>query len=247
MSITYYPSRINNGKVPAIDREMAKRNIQIEKGAHNINASPLDVTISNNADWQINSIGWSFSDILARDFSAFIKEGRRVVANLNDYLWFDVPAVSRQRIVLDEAFYTGTELATHLKLKMDANTVYSVAGITFAVSYNAATGLFTVTPSSGTIRYLHENLAQTVPNYASIAGGLFGLTTDGTLGATSISDTTVFGLDTEVPFVAETGSIVETYSHNELHTMEVDQALHLTTNSGILLTVDYNVNHEVIV
>ncbi len=247
MSIVYYPNRVYKGKVPAIDREMAKRNPQIVQGSQSINATALDVTISANTNWQLNSIGWVFSAATARNFSAVVKQGRKVVENLNDYLWFETPTVGRQKITLDADFYTGTELGVELQAQMNANSTWAAAGITFTVSYNSSTGLFTITPSSGTIRYLNTNTAQTLSSYDSIAGHLFGLTVNGTLGATVVSDTTVFGLDSEVPFVSETASVALAYSHNEVHTLGIDQAVCLTTNSGVAITVDYVVNYEEIV
>lgn len=247
MSIKYYPNRVFKGKVPAIDRELAKRKPILVQDSQNINSTAIDATISVNDNWQLNSIGWQFSAATARDFVASIKQGRKVVTDLNDYLWFHTPTTLPQRIVLDEAFYTGTELAAHLKSKMDANTAYAAEGVTFTVAYDTATGLFTITPSSGTLKYLNTNPAQTLRTTDSIAGHLFGLNADSSFGASVVSDTVVDGLDVEIPFVSESANTSLSYSHNELHTLGIDQAIHLTTNSGVNITVDYVVNYEEIV
>ena len=61
MSIVYYPNRTIKGKVPAIDRIMAKRDPQLAQGSQDITATPLDETISANDAWQLNSINWQFS------------------------------------------------------------------------------------------------------------------------------------------------------------------------------------------
>ncbi|GAG78174.1 unnamed protein product, partial [marine sediment metagenome] len=145
MSIVYYPNRIYKKRVPAIDRELAKRNPLVERGTQDITATAIDSTLSVAADWHINSITWQFSGATARDFSALIKNGRGVVTNLNDDLWFQISATLPQRIFLTEGFYTGTELAAHLQTQMDANTAFAAAGITFTVAYAAATGLYTIT------------------------------------------------------------------------------------------------------
>ena len=244
MTIKYYPNRIYKGKVPAIDREMAKRNPKLVQGAQDLTSEDLDVTISANEDWQLNSIGWQFSNAIARDFAATVKQGRKIVQNLNDYLWFHTPTTLPQRIILDPGFYTGTELAAELQAKMDANTVYAAAGITFTVAYDASTGLFTITPSSGNIRYLDANRAQSFMTTDSIAGHLFGLTADSSFAGSVVSDTAVFGLDSEVPFVNEAASTSNSYSHNELHTLEVDQAIHLTAGNAVAVTITYVVNYE---
>ena len=246
MSIIYYPNRIYKGKVPAIDREMAKRNPKIAQGSQNI-LTALDVTISANDGWQLNSIGWEFSAATARDFTASVKQGCKVVTNLNDALWFQTQTTLPQRIILDQEFYTGTELASELQSKMNANTSYSDEGITFVVSYSSTTGLYTITPSSGTIKYLNTNPAQTIRTTDSLAGHLFGLTADGTFAANAVSDTAVKGLNSSVAFVNESPSTALTYSHNEIHTLDVDQAIHLATNADVDITVTYVVNYEDIV
>ena len=148
MSIKYYPNRIYKSRVPAIDRTMAKRNTKLVKGSQDITSAAIDETISVGGDWTVNSIAWEFSNATSRTFSALLKNGRGVVANLNDYLWIQIPTTLPQRIVLDADFYTGTELAAHLKTKLDANTAFAALGVTFTVAYVNSTGLFTITPSS---------------------------------------------------------------------------------------------------
>jgi len=244
MAIVNYPNRIYKTVVPAIDREMTKRRPQTTSGYKEIDVNPLDVTISTNSDWQIDSISFEFSNTNAKDYSAKSKSGRRVVQNFNDYFWFQIPTTNPQRIILDQAFYTGTELAAHLKTKLDANSDFSDAGIAFDVSYSANTGLFTVTPTTGTVRYLNINAAQTLRTRDSIAGHLFGFNADTSFETTISSDTEVFGLDTEAAIIFETGSAVTQHYHDDLHTMSIDQALRLQTNSGVGVVVNYTVVYE---
>jgi len=247
MAIKYYPNRVYKGKIPAIDREMAKRAPITVTGGQNINASAIDEYISTNDNWQIDSISFQFSNVTARNYSVKIANGRRVVTNLNDYLWFLVPTTLWQRIILDEGFYTGTQLAAELQSKMNANTAYTAAGITFTVAYDNITGLFTITPSSGTIQYLDVNTTQTIRTRDSIAGHLFGFTQDTSFAASISNDTTVKGLDTEAAIINETADILIEVYHDDLHTLSIDQALHIETNSGVDVNVNYAVVYEELV
>ena len=247
MSIVYYPNRIYKGKVPAIDRAMAKRSPRIVQGGQDLSSEDIDVIISSDDDWQLNSIGWSFSATTARDFSASIKQGRKVVENINDSLWFHTPTTMPQNIHLDDGFYTGTELAAELQSKMDASPAYIADGVTFTAVYDSATGLFTVTPSKGAIRYLNVNTQQRFFTKDSIAGHLFGFNVDGSFAATAVSDTEVYGLDSEVYIVNQDADASVSYSYNQLHTLSVDQAVHLESSSAGAVTVNYVVNYEEIV
>ena len=247
MAIKYYPNRIQKMLVPAIDRVMAKRKAQLIRGSQDINATALDVVISANGDWQLNSIKFTFSAATARNFSAKILGGRRVVSNLNDYLWFQTPNTLPQQITLSTGFYTGTQLATELQTKMDANTAFSALGITFTVAYSATTGLFTITPSSSTLKYLNVNTLQTQRYRDSIAGHLFGLTESNTIYLAAVeSFTTVFGLNQEAWIIDETASIVTENFFDDLKLLDIDQAVHIETNTANVI-VDYEVNYEEVV
>lgn len=246
MAIKYYPNRIQKQTPPAIDRVLAKRKPQLIRGAANVASTALNTVISANGDWHLNNIKFTFSGATARDFSAKILGGRKVLTDLNDSLWIQHADSLPQSIVLDEGFYTGTELAAELKAKMDANTSFSALGITFTVSYDATTGLFTITPSSGTIRYLEVN-TMTTPRYKdSIAGHLFGFTATTSYGSPIASNETVFGLNQEAWIVDESSSTVLENFFDDLKILNIDQALHLETNTASV-RVEYEVNYEEIV
>jgi len=243
MAIKDYPNRIQKQTVPAIDRVMAMRKPQLVRGSQDITASGLDVVVSTNDDWQINSIKFTFSGAGARNFSAKILGGRQVVADRNDSLWFQHADTLPQEITLDAGFYTGTELAAELKTQMDANAAFTALSVTFTVAYSATTGLFTITPSAGNIRYWNAN-TMTTPRYQdSIAGHLFGLTADVAYGSPIASNETVFGLNQEAWIIDETASIVTESFFDDLKILDIDQALHLETNTAAI-TVDYEVNYE---
>ena len=254
MAIVYYPNRVYKGKVPVIDRLMAIRKPVSVVGSANIASNSLSVVISNDENWQLDSIGWQFSNVASRNFNAFIMSGRKVVENINDRLWLQINGTFPQFIILSPGFYTGTQLATQLQTRLNAATLldgstnaFNTAGVTFTVTYNTIAGTYTITPASGTVRYLDVNTSQVLPIRDSIAGHLFGLTTTTVFAASITSDTTVFGLDSEVAFVSQSASSDLTYYHNDVNTMTVDQALHLTSNSGADVTMTYVVDYETLV
>ena len=248
MAIKYYPNRVYRAKVPAIDRVMAKREPVTAQGAQNVASTAVDVVISNDDNWMVSSVAWQFSNANPRNFGAAIMGGRKIVENLNDYLWFDTSVAGEQRIILTPGFYTGTELATHLRAMLNANTIYNALGLTFTVTYVPATGVYTIAPSAGTIRYLETNNARQLTLKDSIAGHLFGFTvTTPTAAASIMSDTNVYSLNTEVAFVTQTANANTVYYHIDIHIMTIDQALHLTSNSGPDVTLTYVVNYEELV
>ena len=254
MAIKYYPNRVYRAKAPAIDRVMAKRQPLSTSGTQNIAGVALDVVVSNNDAWQVDSIGWTFSNATTRNFSAAIMNGRQIFQNLNDYLWFSSNITAPQRIILTPGFYTGTELATELQTRLNAATLldgstnaFNTAGLTFTVAYDAVTGLYDIGVTGATIQYMDVNTHQTLPLRDSIAGHLFGLNTTSNVASNVSSDTTVYGLDSETAIVSQSTNSDLTYLHNDIHIMTVDQALHLASNAGANVALTYVVDYEAIV
>lgn len=272
MSIIYYPNRVYKGQVPAIDRVMAKRQTVSTTGSANLASAALDTVIYSDDNWMVDSISFAFNSATPRNFSAFIENGRAVVENLNDYLWFYVAGTARQKITLTPGFYNGTELATELQTRLNANAAYVAAGVTFTVTYSAATGQYTIQTDGPDIGYLNENNQADFRTKDSIAGHLFGLnetTQEITLTAACLpggvtggaprimdvsalsdnvaSDTLVFGLDDEISIINQSNSAATSYYHNTLHVLTMDQAIHLTSNVGADVIADYIVIYEAIV
>lgn len=243
MPIVYYPNRFNKKVAPLGDRQAFQRNLQSVKGYKQINSSGLDVVISANNDWQLDVIKLTFSAATARDYNAYIIGGMKVVEKMNDYLWFQLqsPGTAEQKITLSPGFYTGTQLASQLQTKLNANTAFTALGVTFTVVYSDTTGLFTITPSSNNIRYVDSNTSQAGREKQSIAGALFGLTTTGSFASTSVSDTTVFGLNSSAAIITASASIVTSHYHDDTHLLNIDQALKITTG-----TANIGVNYEVV-
>ena len=253
MSIIYYPNRTfkRGDRVPAIDRIMAKKIPQTIRGTANIASNSLSQVISYDYDWQVDSISFLISNAASKDFGYAVMNGIRVVTNYNDALWFWVTTTNPQRIVLTDGFYTGTQLATQLRTQLNANTTYIATGITFTVTYNNTTGLFVITPitpAGQTIKYMQKNNNAGTNNYIdSIAGNLFGLTTDGAYAANVTSDTVVVGLDDEVNVVYNLASTLSSYYSDTTHPLSMDQALHLKSSNGVSSTIDWQVVTEQIV
>ena len=244
MAIVYYPNRVYKEIPPAIDRVRTMRDPMLIRGRSNVASTALDVVISpSTGNWNINSIKFTFDSATARDYSAKILGGRKVVTNLNDYLWFQHTNSLWQKITLSAGFYTGTELATELQTQLNANTEFTSLGITFTVAYDSATGLFTITPSSGELRYIDANNTQQLSDRQSIAGHLFGLTTDSAFGATVVSDTEVYGLGEEAAVIDASGSVVTEHYQDDLHVLNEDQALHLASSVAAVI-INYEICYE---
>lgn len=246
MSIKYYPSRVQKKMVHAIDRTMAKRSPHIINRRQNIAATAIDFEYSSQKDWQLDSVAFTFNNATSRNYSVSIKNGRNVVTDLNDSLWFAINTTGPQSITLDSGFYTGTELAAELKAQLDANTAFAAAGVTFTVTYDSTTGIYTITPSSGTIKYLDSNNAQPARYKDSIAGHLFGLTQDVDFAGSISSTEPVPGLDSEAAFINETADVDLTRYHDDTHVLTMDQAVHIASNLASVI-VDYSITYEELV
>ncbi len=249
MSIVNYLSRIYKTVVPAIDRVMAKRSPKMVAGNKNIaGANSLSEVISADTNWQLDSISFKFSNNTSRDFGFAFMHGCKVVTNYNDFLWIQINTALPQIITLSEGFYTGTQLAAELKKQLDANAVFTAASVTFTVTYNNLTGLFVITPSgTSTIRYINTNNRSDVNTCDSIAGHLFGLTVDTNFAANVTTDTPVPGLNDESDIVYTTGSGALSYYHDTMHTMSIDQAVHLKSSNTAAVIIDWAVVYEEIV
>ena len=249
MSIIFYPGRIykRGDKVPAIDRVMARRLPKIVRGSANVASNVLSEVISCDTDWMVDSISFDINSSVSKDFGYAIKNGVKIVKNYNDALWFHGSTTLPQRIVLSEGFYTGTELASELQTKLDANTAYNAASITFTVAYDNVTGLFDISPLGSNLKYLQINIACPRGNdMDSIAGHLFGLTATNTFSSNVISDTIVAGLNDEVNIVYNIDSNATNYYSDTVRTLSMDQALHLKSNNSSSV-IDWQVVYEELV
>ena len=246
MAIINYPENIFRTVLSAIDVTIGRNKTYATQYSKDITSAAIDKLFSANRNWVVNSVVFNFSTATARNFTIAISNGRTVVSQYNDYLWFLCTGgtnsnVGLQAITLDAGFYTGAQLASHLQTKLNANAAFSAGGLTFTASYNNSTGLFTITPSSGQIKYINRNISQTLGKRDSIAGNLFGLTADTVLGATVVSDTSYAGLNNDSAVAALTANTATSYVYQTAIPLSVDQSLHVTTNTAaVVVTVDVN-------
>jgi hypothetical protein len=232
MPIKYYPNRIFKKIVPAIDRVLAKRSLVTVNGGGSIAITPISDVISCDTGWQVNSISFAFNSVTARDYGMQVLNGRKIVADYNDYLWFQTSNSAPQKITLDPGFYTGTQLATELQIQLNANAQFVALGRIFTVTYTNTTGLFLITPNAGTVAYINVCESQNLRSRDSIAGFLFGLNATTVLANHIDSDTAQIGLNSDFYLLNEQGSVVRTDYDDALHVLSMDQSIKIFTNKA---------------
>ncbi len=230
MAIVYYPTRVYKKYKSPIDNLMEDEKIQIVSISKDLSGEALDEYVSANGDWQNLSVQFTFNNVVSKSYGALVANGRKVVADLNNYLWFQCTGTLWQRIVLDAGFYGGDEIALHLQTKLNANTAFTAVGLTFVVAYDSTSGLFTITPSSGQIKFIQSNYSQPLRYIDSIAGHLFGFTATTNFANSIQSDTPCYGLNDENYIINEIGSTATSHYHDDIHYLSVDQAIHIFAN-----------------
>ena len=244
MPIPYFTNRVFK-KPHAIDRVLAQREIKSVRNTANVTSFAIDEYIHNETDWQIDSIKFNFSNATPRNYTVFIATGATVVAERNDFMFFEVTGCGRNKVVLTPGFYSGDGLAVELETQLNALAVFSTKGITFTVVYNDITGQFEISCTSGqNIRYIDFDNGRPLPNKKSIAGYLFGFNANSDYLATIYSDTLVYGLNNEAWIIEETASDVTSHFNDDMHILSVNQAIHITSNTAPDLIVSYEVNYE---
>jgi hypothetical protein len=236
MAIKYFTNRPWRAVKPVVDRIGVAPTIS-HKGSQDITAAGINDTVFYPASWEVTQISASFSAITARDFSVAIQNGRAVVLNANDYLWFQLDTVGPTKITLDAGFYTGTDLAAHLEAKLDA--AFAAASITFTVDYNSTNAnSYTITPSSGTIRYWEYASSL---QHRSIAGHLFGFEADSSaFSAALVSDTQVPSLDKKVFIIDLTADTQLSILDDDLRCLDIDQSI-LIESGLAAIVVDWEI------
>lgn len=241
MAIINYPERAFKVNGSAIDAVIGRGLTKTYSYSKDLSVTAMDNVFSVDRDWKLNSIILTFSGAVARDFSVAIANGRKVVSNYNDFLWIEHVSACPQKITLTPGFYNGTDLATELETQLNANTAYTDASITFTVAYDNAAGTFTITPSSGNIRYIRRNLQQSLGQRDSIADNLFGLNANGTFASTSVSNILVVGLNDEGLIINQSAYTDTYYNYLTPIYLSVDKALHFVSSvAGVTMNVDVN-------
>ena len=220
--------------LPVAD-QLSKRNvIETLTGGGNISTSGVSNIIYKNTDWKLLSISFVFSAATSRDFSMTLLNGRTIVEKLNDILWIQCknPGTLWAKITITPGFYTGTQLAAELQSKLNASTTLTNAGYTFTVAYSTVTGLFTVIPSAGQIAFWHDCPGARFSERISTAGHVFGFTENQNFASTLVSDTAIFGLNSESSVLSYTGSTVLSLLFDNVVTLSMDQALQIETSTA---------------
>ncbi len=243
MAIKYYPNRVFKKLSSPVDMAMRRGTSYTVSNQYDLTEDAAEDVISFNHDFQVDSIKINFSGATARDYYVNVISGRRVVQNLNDYLWFISNTTLPQLITLDEGFYNGTQLATELQTKLNANTAFTQ---TFTVTYTEATGLFNVGVDTGTIKYLDVNTMQTLRTRDSIAGHLLGFNEDSDALSNIDSDTVIYGLNSETAIIDESASVVLEHYFDDVKLLNIDQALQIGASSAAI-TMNYEINYKEIV
>jgi len=243
MAIKLYPNRVFRSLPTPVDALMHKDTVKQLKGVSDITSAAIEDIVSPYKDWRVVGIKLTFNNTAARNYSVSIIGGRSVLENLNDFLFFQADSTLPQKITLDTGFYTGTTLATELKTQLDANSTFNGLGLTFTVAYNAGTGEYTVTPSSGNLKYLEFNALGALPDQYSIAGHLFGFNVNTAFVASLVSDTSAPGLNAESIVIEETGNTDLSHYSSDIHTLSLDEAIKVETNTAVV-EVTYSIDYQ---
>jgi hypothetical protein len=210
-----------------------------------LSSASLSLAVSNlEENWKVDEISLKFSNATARTYAVSKLAGRGVLTHKNDYFWLAHTDVVAQRIILSQGFYENSvDFVAEIKSKLDGNTAFSDAGITFTVSYDASTKLITITPSSGSIKYLYNNTAQGVRRL-SLAGPVIGFLAD-TGFATSLTGDTPVDIGTKYLIIDGTGSTVTDFVSTDDINMDLDSALLLTGTTGPAVVMDARVTYSI--
>lgn len=227
MAIEFYPSSDIKRKKHVVDQLQEPSIFYNAFDSNNLNGTPVDAIVWFPGSWEIRRIALHYSTNAAKTYSVALVRGRGVVSGKNDMLFFKVDGYPPQEIILSQGFYTGAQLATHLKTKLDANSDFISAGAApFTVSYDSATGLFSISANGGMLLdyYYRASSLRRLENYSS-AGKLFGLGQDSGKVATVQSSTPVKNIGVEVDYVAATGSATQNVLATDVLAMTSDDAL----------------------
>jgi hypothetical protein len=232
MGVEYFPESTTKRLRPVAEQQQQPSYALSFRGTNDLTASGMDEREWTPSGWVISRINLTLDSAGAKDYSINIMHGRGIVTGKNDRLFFKIDGYPQQPIILDQGFYIGTELAAHLKSKLDADSVLGTFG-PYAVTYDKPTGLFTIeTADAGnTIKYFYIN--ETVPAMRgrSTAGAQLGFTEDSAKSDSITSDTAVLGLDSATEFLGDTASIATDIVSTSEIVMTVDNALQITVST----------------
>lgn len=241
MAIIYYPDHIQKKRRHVVDVMANEETVLSAKGSKDITSSALSYRFSPLApSWTAKTTSMKFSAAVNKTYAVSIETGRGIITGLNDSLWISAGGSSTaEKIVLAQGFYNGTELSSQVKAALEANPVFSGLSLTFTVTYNTTSDVFTITPSSGTIYYWNTYTQVNVRRNSS-AGHVLGFTADQS-GAALVSDTAVPSLGSKSLIVGDTGTDSNIVVTDAID-LSVDEAVTLESTTGAAV-VEYFINY----
>jgi hypothetical protein len=90
MPINYYPNRVYKKNAPSIDRTVVKLSRENDVFSKDVTTEAIDKIISANTTWSVESVELAFDTAVSRTYTASVLNGRKIVENLNDSLWFQI-------------------------------------------------------------------------------------------------------------------------------------------------------------
>lgn len=244
MAVTYYPGETAKMKTHVVEQLQQPNVLYSVFGTQSLADGPLSVGVWCPKGWEVKRVSINFSGAAAKDYSISVARGIGVVTGKNDRLWVKVNTVSAQQIIIPQGFYTGTTLAAALVTALGLGNFPS-ASKPFGVSYNAGTGLFTITPAAGNSQLLVSNTTTSVRRI-STAAPLIGFTANTANTTPLTSNVPVKGVGTE--FVCLSG--VDSTSLNVISTdalsMTVDNQLLIQSSSDEANLATYEVVYKVL-
>jgi len=247
MSIEYYPGDDAKKKKHVVE-QLQEPNILYSLGdSFNLTGSPQNIEIWNPGSWEVRRTTLHWTTAVGKDYSITVCRGRGIISGKNNRLFFKADSINEQEILLSQGFYTGAELATELKSKLDANTAFVGVGATpFTVTYAPVTGLFSIAANGGILlQYFYQATALRRLNNYSSAGRALGLTQDQGPLATIVSNVAARNLGVESVYLSGTASANVDVFGTDIIAMSLDNAIeiHLGAVAG---TGSYEVIYKIL-
>ena len=235
MPILYYADSIYKKWKPTSDVLQASASPPLtQAGRESLNSAISMRTWLPVPSWNVQEILLHISSSSNKDYAVGKLIGRGIIKGVNDSLWITRNNLPRS-VVIPQGFYTGTELC--VAFQTAANAVFADLGFSFTTVYNPTSGLFTITPTTGLIGYMHDN--PNAPLRHSTAETVFGLMNNQAEAAQIVSDTVVPTLGTKFEIVgAKASSTTYVVVTDEL-AMDVDMALYIDVSTLANQTVDW--------
>jgi len=242
MPIINYPDA-PGGYVNRIDQASKSNRNRIAIGSADLTTDTLSLRVTNLWEaWRIKEIAFSFTNANARTFTISKVSGLGIITHRNDYFWLAHTDVVAQRIIITPGFYrTDASFTAEVKSQLDSNAAFAAAGITFTVAHDLDTRLFSITPSSGQVKYVYDNTSQSART-KSIASPVLGFTADTVFGAAA-TGTVPVDLDVEYVVDSNVGDTSTTYLFTDALEMDLDSELLITSNTGVGVIITAKVTY----